>query len=140
MKTMLLILAGALALGAAEPDAAAAKQVTAAMEAMKQAMIHRDGPALERLLHEDMTYTHSAGQVESKADLVKAVASGKANIQKLEFSGTKISVYGNTAFFKGHVDLYHSDTNIVNMDVLHVWLKGADGWKLVARQATRLAK
>jgi len=140
MKSLVLALAASLALCAAEPDASAVKQVTAAMEAMKQAMIHRDGPALARLLHDDLTYTHSAGQLDTKASIVQAVASGKANIQKLEFSGTKVTVYGNTAFFKGHVDLYHSDTNIVNMDVLHVWLKGPDGWKLVARQATRLAK
>ncbi len=140
MKILLLTLVGVLALCAAEPDSAASKQVTAAMESLKQAMIHRDGAALGRLLHDDLMYTHSAGQFETKADVIKAITSGKSIIEKLEFSGTTVRVYGNTAFFKGRVDLYHSPTNIVPMDVLHVWLKGPDGWKLAARQATRLAK
>ena len=50
MKTLLLTLIGTLALCAAGTDAAAEKQVTAAMEAMKQAMIHRDGAALAKLM------------------------------------------------------------------------------------------
>lgn len=135
----LFLLLTAASLFAADPDASGAKQVMAAMESMKQAMLHKDGPALEKLLHADLTYTHSQGQLDTKADLVKAVASGKANIQKLEFTNPIVNVYGNTALVKGRVDLWHSETNIVHMHILHVWLKGTDGWKLVSRQATRLA-
>jgi len=41
---------------------------------------------------------------------------------------------------RGRVDLYHSATNIVHMNVLHVWERGPQGWQMVARQATRLTK
>ncbi len=140
MKAIFLTMISALALCAAENNDAGAKQITAAMESLKQAMIHKDGAALEKLLHKDLMYTHSAGQFETKADVVKSVSSGKANIQKLEITAPSIHIYGNTAFFKSRVDLYHSDTNIVPMDVLHVWLKGPEGWQLIARQGTRLAK
>ena len=140
MKTILLALIGTLALCAAGTDVAAQKQVTAAMEAMKQAMIHRDGVALGKLMHDDLMYTHSTGSFETKADFVKSISSGKSIVEKLEFTDTTVRVYGETAFFKGRVDLWHSATNIVPMNVLHVWLKTANGWKLVARQATRLPK
>ena len=140
MKTIFLIFALALTVIAAESNPSAEKQVTVAMEALKQAMIHRDGAALDRLLNDDLMYTHSAGQVETKADVIKSIGSGKSIIEKLEFSNTTVRVYGETALVKGRVDLWHSATNIVPMDVLHVWVKKADGWRLVARQATRLAK
>lgn len=140
MKTIFLIFALALTVIAAESNPSAEKQVTVAMEALKQAMIHRDGVALDRLLNDDLMYTHSAGQVETKADVIKSIGSGKSIIEKLEFSNTTVRVYGETALVKGRVDLWHSATNIVPMDVLHVWVKKADGWRLVARQATRLAK
>ena len=140
MKTMLLTIISAAALMASEHNEAGTKQITVAMENLKKAMIGKDGAALEKLLHKDLMYTHSAGQVETKAEVIKAVVSGKANIEKLEFTAPIIRIYGNTAFFKGRTDLYHSATNIVNMDVLHVWIKGPDGWQLAARQATRLAK
>ncbi len=136
MKTIFLLLIGSLILCAAEPE----KQVAEAMEAFKQALIHRDGAALGRLLHDDLQYTHSGGQFENKADVIKAITSGKSIIEKLEFSETTVRVYGSTALYKGRVDLYHSATNVVPMNVLHVWVNGPGGWKLVARQATRLPK
>ena len=94
----------------------------------------------DRLLHDDLIYTHSGGQIETKADVIKSNTSGKSIVEKLEFSGTSIRIYGTTALVNGRVDLYHSATNIVPMNVLHVWLKSPDGWKLVSRQATRLPK
>jgi hypothetical protein len=42
------------------------------------------------------------------------------------------------ALVNGKVDLHHSKTNIVHMNVLHVWMHTPQGWRMVARQATRL--
>ena len=139
MKTLVLILAGAITLlGAdASPDV---RQVMSAMESMKKAMLTRDGAALGKLLSDDLMYTHSAGKVESKADFVESIASGKSIVEKLEYTDPVIRVYGNTAIWRGRVDLWHSATNIVHMDVLHVWVRTPGGWKMVARQATKLAK
>lgn len=137
MKIILMAVLCAMALCAADSDT---KQVLAAMESLKQAMIHRDGAALEKLLSDDLTYTHSAGQEESKADVIKSITSGKSIVEKLELTDTIVRINGNTALVKGKVDLWHSSTNIVNMNVLHVWVKHASGWQMVARQATRLAK
>ena len=137
MKHILLALAATVCLAAAPSDAAV-KEVSAAMESLKQAMIHKDGAALEKLLSDDLMYTHSTGQFETKAQFVKSIASGKSIVERLDFFKTEVRVYGNTALVKGGVDLYHSATNIVHMDILHVWVKGPGGWKMVARQATRL--
>ena len=139
MKTILLTMTCALGLmAAAASDAVAVKEVTAAMESLKQAMLHKDGAALDKLLSEDLTYIHSAGQNETKAEFMKAIVSGKSIVERLDLTGTAVRVYGNTALYQGNVDLYHSKTNVVHMNILHVWVKGAGGWKMVARQATRL--
>src|SRR5260221_5484350 len=117
MKTIFLALAGALLMTAApNVDPIAAKEVSAAMEALKQAMIHKDGPALEKLLSDDLTYVHSGGQLESKAEFIKAIASGKSIVERLDYIGTETRTYGNTALVRGGVDLYHSATNIVHMN------------------------
>ncbi len=138
MKHILLALAATVCLVAAPADATAMKEVSAAMESLKQAMIHKDGPALEKLLSDDLMYTHSTGQLETKAQFVKSISSGKSIVERLDYFKHEVRVYGNTALVRGGVDLYHSATNIVHMDILHVWVKGAGGWKMVARQATRL--
>ena len=140
MKTLLIAVIFSFALSAAGSEGASTKQVMAAMESLKHAMIHRDGAALEKLLSDDLTYTHSGGQEETKADVIKSITSGKSIVEKLEFNGTTVRIIGNTALVKGKVDLWHSPTNIVNMNVMHVWVKQGDGWRMVARQATRLTK
>lgn len=136
IKTFVLALLFSCAAAAGD----AVQEVNAAMDAFKHALIHKDGKALAKMLAEDLTYTHSAGQLETKADLIQSITSGKSIIERLDYSDSSVRVYGNTALWKGRVDLYHSPTNIVHMNVLHVWLRSGDGWKLVARQATRLAK
>ncbi len=141
MKILFLAAVAALSLLAAETsDPAAVKEVTSAMESLKQAMIHKDGAALDKLLSDDLLYTHSAGQFETKADFVKSIVSGKSIVERLDYSGTVVRAYGNTALVKGGGDLYHTKTNIVHMNILHVWVKGSGGWKMVARQATKLAQ
>jgi hypothetical protein len=57
----------------------------------------------------------------------------------MEFTNTIVSIYGKTAMVKGDVDLWHP-VAVVHMDVLHVRIDRAKGWRLVARQATLLTK
>jgi len=135
MKTFLLGLVAALVLTAGPAEV---KEVTAAMEALKQAMLKKDGPALEKLLSDDLVYIHSGGQHETKAQFVTAIASGKSIVERLDYFNPQVRVFAKTALVNGNVDLYHSNTNIVHMNILHVWVKGPDGWKMVSRQATRL--
>ena len=138
MKILVSILFSTLILAAAPATSKDDKEVLAAMEAYKDAMIHKDGAALDKLLSNDLTYTHSGGQHETKADVIKSITTAKTIIEALDFSDTSVRLYGNVALVKGKVDLWHSKTNIVHMNVLHVWVKGPQGWQMVARQATRL--
>ena len=134
MRSLLLVLCCAASLLAADTS----KDVMAAMESLKQAMIHKDGATLNKLLSDELAYTHSTGPLETKAEFIKSIVSGKSIVERLDYMGLKTTVYGDTALVRGNVDLYHSKTNIVHMNILHVWVKQADGWKMVARQATRL--
>ena len=133
----MLILTAALSLTAADANT---QQVWAAMEAFKQAMLHRDRPVLNGLLSDDLLYTHSAGKLETKAEFIESIASGKSVTQKLEFGEPTVRIYGSLALVKVRVDLWHSPTNIVHMDVLHVWANRGGAWQMVARQATKLQK
>ncbi len=143
MKNFILILLTAAVLSAAAPASSASskQEVLAAMDAYKNAMVQKDGAALNKLLADDLTYVHSTGSFETKADVIKAITTSKSVIEKIEFfPDTTVRIHGNTAYVNGKVDLWHSATNIVHMQVLHVWEKTPQGWQLVARQATKMAK
>ena len=138
MKTIACIFLSALFLSAASMPKAQ-DEVLAAMDAYKKAMIERDGKALDRLLGNDLAYTHSAGQFQTKADVIDSIVNKKTTIERMEFSDTTVRFYGDVALVKGRVDLWHSPTVIVHMNVLHVWVKHPQGWQMVSRQATKLA-
>jgi len=139
MKKLILCFACCFLAFAAKSGDSAEKDVLAAMDALKQAMIHKDGAALDKLLSSNLTYTHSGGQEQTKADVIQSITSGKSITEALEYTDTTVRIYGKIALVKGKVDLSHSKTNIVHMNILHVWEKTPQGWQLVARQATRLA-
>jgi hypothetical protein len=138
MKLFICILFSSLMLSAA--DSKPEKEVLGAMDAYKMALIHKDGAALDKLLSSDLAYVHSGGQLESKADVIKSITSGKSIVEAIDFSDTSVRFYGKTALVRGNVDLFHSKTNIVHMNVLHIWVNGPQGWQMVSRQATRYIK
>ena len=138
-KTLLCLFVSAFAVLAATA-AADEKEVLAAMDVYKEAMIHNDASALNRILASDLAYVHSAGEMQTKTAVIEAATSGKSVIERIDFSDTSVRIYGNTALVRARVDLWHSKTNIVHMNVLHVWIKGPEGWQMFSRQATRLAE
>lgn len=113
----------------------------AAMNNYKEAMLKRDGAALEKLFHPDLTYSHSSGKLESKTEAIVAASKGPTYPESIEMGDMKVRVYGNTALVRGNMDFNNksaSGTNLIKLNVLTVWLKTPQGWQLVARQSTRL--
>ena len=101
----------------------------------------KDGPALDKLLHNDLTYSHSSGMTQTKAQVLDAVTKGKATVEAIDFSNTTVRVYGKTALVKGTVDLTNNTggkSTKAHLSILHVWIKDSQGWQMVARQATKL--
>ena len=126
---------------AADTGSKAEKEVLATMDAWKQATMKKDRAALEKILHNDLTYSHSNTNNETKADVIKSVTTGKTTVEAIDFSDTTVRIYGNTALVKGKVDIRNNadgKSTTANLNILHVLVKGPSGWQLVARQATRL--
>jgi len=141
MKKWMWLLISASVLSAAGSESKGEKEVLAAMDAWKQATMKKDRAALEKLLHPDLSYSHSSAKNETKADVIKAVTTGKSTVEAIDFINNTVRVYGNTALVKGKVDIKNNvdgKSTTANLDILHVWLKGPQGWQLVARQAVRL--
>ncbi|MDZ4800836.1 MAG: nuclear transport factor 2 family protein [Bryobacteraceae bacterium] len=134
-RTYLSVLLLCLTAAPAVLSAADAKaEVLAVMQEWKVAALKGDNTTLDRLLHPDITYSHSNGRTESKKDIL----SSKPTMKEVTFgSDMTVRVYGNTALVKGNMDVVN-ETTTLKLSVLHVWLKGPKGWQLVGRQSTRL--
>ena len=99
----ILLLSVAFATAATAPKAE--QEVLAAMDAFKEAMIHKDGAALDKLLASDLTYVHSEGQLQTKAEVIQSITSGKTVIERMDYSDSSVRFYGKTALVKCRVEL-----------------------------------
>jgi ketosteroid isomerase-like protein len=116
------------------------KAVLAAVDAWKDAMLKKDRAALEKLFHADLSYTHSSATVETKAQAIPHIVDG-LGWEAIEFSDTTVRLYGNTAVVNGKLDMHQRNkdkpTSISKLISLTVWVKGPQGWQMIARQAVR---
>ena len=141
MTKWIVVLLSGLTLAAAQPDPKVVKEVLAASDAWKLAMMKRDAAGLRKILHEDLIYSHSNGRTQTKADVLQDTT-GKTTMEAMDFSETTVRVYGTTALVRANVEIRNSTdgkATTFHTNVLHVWLKGPGGWQLVSRQATQLS-
>ena len=141
MTKWIVVLLSGLTLAAAQPDPKVVKEVLAASDACKLAMMKRDAAGLRKLLHEDLIYSHSNGRTQTKAEVLQDTT-GKTTMEAMDFSETTVRVYGNTALIRAKVEIRNSTdgkATTFHTNVLHVWLKGPGCWQLVSRQATQLS-
>ena len=139
MTKWILFLLSTTILSAAKPDPKTEREVLAALDAYKQALIKKDAAALSKVLSDDLTYSHSSNLHQDKAAVIESLK-GPASAEAIDFKDPKVRLYGNTAIIKCDVDFRNNTAGAVSvakLNVLHVFVKGPQGWQLVARQATR---
>jgi len=146
MRTILLTLLSAVALSASSTRSTAEKEVLAAMDAYKQAYLHKDIATMDKLFSSDISYSHAEVGAMNKEAILKNLTAAPTP-RALEFlPDTAIRIDGQMAFITGHVDLSYADMFIPgelgiikHMYVTHVWEKTAEGWHLLCRQATLIS-
>ena len=113
--------------------------VSAAVEALRKAMIAADKSALEKLTAAELSYGHSSGKLENKAQFIEALTSGKSGFSAIQLGEQTVSVVDKIAMVH-HVfnGTRRKQGDQVKLFTLTVWLQQQDQWKLLARQAAKL--
>jgi hypothetical protein len=139
--------AGAVALAAPSLIGAAATAETAdeaavgqAVDALTKAMLAADKPRLEALTVEQLSYGHSGGVIQSKAEFVDVIVGKKTIYKSINLLEPSAKVVGPNAIVR-HVFTAETEADgkpgSAKVGVLQVWLKQDGNWKLLARQAYR---
>jgi ketosteroid isomerase-like protein len=116
----------------------AEKDVMAAVEAWKQAVLKGDAAALGKLYHDDLAYTHSNAMTQNKAVAIAAETSPTGPYKGVVMREVTVHVYGDTAILEYKLDLTHFAGDTAHLHEIMVWLKSPQGWQLLARHATKL--
>ena len=113
--------------------------VSAAVEALRKAMIAADKSVLEKLTAAELSYGHSSGRVETKAEFIEALASGKSGFSAIELTGQTVSVVDKIAIVRHTFNATRrKQGDKVKLFNLTIWMQQQDQWKLLARQAAKL--
>ena len=106
-----------------------------------RAMCEADAKTLEELLADSLVYTHSYGGADSKASYLDGIRSKKWIYQEVERPIEDIQVHGDCAVVTGQVRiqlLSGGQPKKLNSRFTNVWVKGRQGWQMVAWQSTPL--
>jgi hypothetical protein len=106
-----------------------------------QAMLKVDTEELSQLLADDLTYTHSSGQVDSKSQLIESLKSGERKYRMIEPQDVKVRIYGDAAVVTGRAKLKtvsKGQESSFQVQFTDVYAKKKGHWQMVAWQSSRL--
>jgi ketosteroid isomerase-like protein len=105
-----------------------------------QAMIDSDFETLEELLGDNLIYTHSTAQADTRAEYIALCKKGVFKYLKIERPIENMQVYGDdTVIVTGHTRMdaiIEGSPKLLNSRYTNVWRKGAKGWQMVVWQST----
>src|SRR5882762_7681933 len=84
-------------------------EIVRAHSAFHQALREGDASALDRLLDEHFTWTHTDGLVQSKSDLVEKIRGGKLRYAELSTDQEIFNEYAKAAVVTGHSKRRYAD-------------------------------
>src|SRR5882762_7539580 len=103
------------------------------------AMASGDLASLDKLLHDELLYTHSSGVTDTKARWLLSMKSGKTRYKSVKCSGQQVRIFGDVALVtgKGHIEAeINGQPRTLRLMFLNAWTNTPQGWKFVAWQST----
>ncbi len=116
-------------------------KLIATVDRLHKAMIDADAPVLSELVSDKLSYVHSGGAVDTKTDFVDKIKSGKSDFVTINISDQAVVVSKKTAVVRHRLDATTNDSGkpgSVQLRIMQVWQRMNGGWKLLARQATKI--
>jgi hypothetical protein len=117
------------------------KEVLTAVEQWKQAALTKSRQGLEAILHDNLSYGHTTGEVLNKTQTVDRGLAPQQSFSAIDIGNQQVRIYGNVALVTQTIAFHVSKDgtqSVANLSGLDVWIKGRHGWQLLARQLTRL--
>ena len=116
------------------------EKLTTALKEFHQALVNKNTTSINQQTDKALSYGHSNGWVETKADVIKDLETGYLVYHSYKEDSLKITINESIANVRFVADisatLNGNDTN-VHLKVLEVWVKKGKRWLLFARQAVR---
>jgi hypothetical protein len=115
--------------------------VLQAVDALTKAMIDVDRAKLEELVADQLSYGHSGGVIQTKAQFVDSIINKETIYKAISLTELSTAIAGSNAIVRHTATVDYEDkgkSGTAKIGVLQVWIKQEGRWRLLARQAFRL--
>ncbi len=105
------------------------------------AMIEADTAALDTILADDLTYTHTNGWVDTKEQFIGWLETGELNYESITTHSVLVRVYAATAVVTGQAAVeikVNGQAKNLQIRFIDVYVEREGHWQMVAWQSTRL--
>lgn len=102
------------------------------------AMVARDFATLEKLVHEDLLYTHSSGLTDTKASWLESMKSGKTKYKSAATTERQVRFFGDVALVRGKAAIeaeINGQPRSLRLLFLNAWVRTPQGWRFCAWQS-----
>jgi ketosteroid isomerase-like protein len=131
-----ILVAGGTAFAAGPEDA-----VLAAQDKRIALTVAADVAGLGAMMTDDLTWTHSNANVESKAQFLEAIRSGKYKYKSMTFDDRKVRLHGDAAIVSGtcRVQVTSDGRDLdIKLRFTELYVKQQGAWKQALWQSTRV--
>jgi Domain of unknown function (DUF4440) len=116
------------------------EKLTTTLKEFHQALVTKNTVSINQQTDKALSYGHSNGWVETKADMIKDLETGYINYHSIKEDSIQVVINGNLAHarFVGDYNVtLNGNTNTFHLKVLEVWVRKGKRWLLFARQAVK---
>ena len=116
------------------------EKLTATIKEFHQALVNKNTVSINQQTDKALSYGHSNGWVENKADIIKDLETGYISYQGFKEDSISVLINGTMANVRFVADItatMKATTSNFHLKVLEVWVKKGKRWVLFARQAVK---
>ena len=103
------------------------------------AMVAADVGELDRLLSEDLSWTHSSARQDTKASFLAGLQAGGTRYLEIRRSDEQVRLHGEVAVVTGVAHMRASingEERHLRNRYTNVWTRSDQGWRMIAWQST----
>ena len=107
------------------------------------AMLAGDADVLEDLLHDDLAYMHSTGELESKESYISSLRAGTSAYKMIRCDDQTIRVHGDIGMVFHHLEAdvaFQGNGRHLDNRLLAIWSRDGGKWRMLGLQSGPVVK
>ena len=102
------------------------------------AMLAGDAEVLEELLHPELAYMHSTGELESKESYLRTLRAGTSAYKSIKCDEQTIRIHKEVGLVFHHLEadvIFEGNARHLDNRLLAVWVRDGGNWQMLALQS-----